>query len=100
MPTGLGSRPTFSCSHSRTGDPPEPVDPPSQPGREAACSIQVASCLSTSLSDSRTSRERTSLPPVLPLAHGEPGNAAVGIRHHPAADRQRPRDNELSPLGG
>jgi hypothetical protein len=36
------------------------VDPPSQPGMEAACLIQVASCFSSILSGSRTSRERTS----------------------------------------
>ncbi len=37
---------------------------------------------------------------TLALAHGEPRHAAVGIRHHPSAGRQRPRDDELRPLGG
>ena len=38
--------------------------------------------------------------PVLALVHGEPGHAAVGIRHDPGAGRQRQRDDGLAPLEG
>src|SRR5262249_17027282 len=34
---------------------------------------------------------------ALRLAHCEPRHAAVGIRHHLSAGRQRPGDDELAP---
>ena len=37
---------------------------------------------------------------MLALVHGEPGHAAVGIRHDPGAGRQRERDDGLAPLEG
>jgi hypothetical protein len=36
----------------------------------------------------------------LALAHGEPGHAAVGIRHSPAGGRQRQSGRDLAPLEG
>ena len=38
--------------------------------------------------------------PALAFVHGEPGHAAVGIRNHPAASRERRRDESLAPLEG
>src|SRR5258705_96899 len=52
------------------------------------------------LSCSRVTKGLHWLAQVLALVHGEPGHAAVGIRHHPGAGNQRPIDDGLAPLEG
>ena len=61
--------------------------------------VLMVTLLSTSYTAFSLSRPvRT--PRGLALAHGEPTHAAVGVPHHPSAGRQRPRDDELAPIGG